>query len=598
MTPPPHTRLHPQCEICLDSLEANEPVVAVYVEGSPFSYHLIGPFGFPKPEIETITARGLSICNDTECDACRDTPEAVPMHVDCYDIFMHKCPVKDKDTLHRRLWTLAVSRKPWRGASPLFLPKQLDVSMLQPAANWFGLPQLCGMSLELVDMIRGYSEHALLWRCISAFSLAAYMAETKEEPRVAQVAPLREIASWTRGGKFETALPSQTLPPVIRITIDCDGIYSIERLAERPQYSRECSVNLAYIVDPAHDFKLRDVVAQLLDGRLRLELPPGSPIPHIWNTPAPPTMTSCKLSDRRLSPRWPRFFAIETGRISGITFFYCQKYLHDIHIHRPGGPSVLSTFEKFSSSAQDFVVWVYMPISAGDRLAALGLREIKEHQFNVLVRMVKAGNVTIGPLPRRRDRWKDRSLGKAPMTLVRTEPQRVSGPSRVPWIGAFCPEPSNLLSETFPVDRPKPLRMSALPLTVFYSWAPLSGVASVVVFSDPETGFCKGIVLSYLNGGARAVGQCRLGLDPALKVEGPSVLCLKPGPRPPRPREPLSLVLARVKFGNGDVEHKHGDEQEPWQCHPMEGLIRMWSSFECSLLEVGTEEDDEAAAGS
>lgn len=51
--------------------------------------------------------------------------------------------------------------------------------------------------------------------------------------------------------------------------------------------------------------------------------------------------------------------------------------------------------------------------------------------------------------------------------------------------------------------------------------APVEGVKSATVFNPPNEDFCRGILLTYKNGAQRSLGECRLGQDDSVTVEGP-----------------------------------------------------------------------------
>lgn len=81
----------------------------------------------------------------------------------------------------------------------------------------------------------------------------------------------------------------------------------------------------------------------------------------------------------------------------------------------------------------------------------------------------------------------------------------------------------------------------------YFSWAPLSNVSSTLAFYDANTGFCRGILFHYQNGGCRAVGQCRLGVDPAEAVVRPVQFCFWHD-------RYLEVELVRVKFTQHEKE--------------------------------------------
>ncbi|ETS03492.1 hypothetical protein M419DRAFT_50070, partial [Trichoderma reesei RUT C-30] len=446
-----------------------------------------------------------------ECSACATSSEAVTLHHDCYEILTQMCRLKDDQLLLRRLLQVASWRTPWRGARPLLLPTNVDKPRLNAVAGHLGLQKLAALPVELADIIHHHSADSLLWRAISAWRLAEHLAGMRNDERQSQVMWLREMLSWERGGELVTGQP-QALPPIVRVTIDSDGIACVERLSGQPPYVPGSHKRLAYIVASVDDESLRNVRAELAHGQLRLHLPADVPVPHIWNTPAPPLLSSCRLHGSA-SNNWSRLFAVGPESMRGITFFYSRGRLCDIHIHYPEGPSAQSTYELMSRGLQQDVSWLYLPISKGDRLTVLGVRPRDTRPACILVQSEKAGDVIIGPHGSYPTQHCQGSGG--PLTFIYGEPKRGGATPRVQLVGTYCRASTSStegLPDNFPLDKfePSPVSDGAILEEVYFSWAPLEGVASTVVFRDQDTGYCKGILFRYLNGGSRAIGECRL----------------------------------------------------------------------------------------
>lgn len=201
-----------------------------------------------------------SFCYDHRtCPACAASSEAIALHQDCYEIVTQTCRLKDKQLLLQRLLTVASWRKPWREARPLLLhPSNVDKPRLNIIARRLGLQQLASLPVELADLIFHHSADALLWRGISAWRLADHLASMRDGARPPQVMWLREILSWERGGELVTSL-SQARPPVVRLTLDADGIRCVESLSSHPPYLREIHKHTAYIVASIYDETLSPV---------------------------------------------------------------------------------------------------------------------------------------------------------------------------------------------------------------------------------------------------------------------------------------------------------------------------------------------------
>ncbi|KAL6881165.1 hypothetical protein J3F83DRAFT_37397 [Trichoderma novae-zelandiae] len=241
-----HLRLAPECGICSDRIMRREKVVAVYTydRDEPTDCQCTRPFPFP-PSSRTIVG-GFILCCYPNCSRCLASPECSPMHGGCYDLFMAASDTKDIKALHRRLWLFTAWKRPWRMARPLYLPiRSMHVAGLKQAAKSLGLPELSKFPPELLDQIRDNSNKSLFWKCVSALSLALDESDDLDDELV--VLQLDAIVSWERHGPLKLALGA-TLPPMIRITMDADGISKVERLHTVPTYAGERHKHYAYIV--------------------------------------------------------------------------------------------------------------------------------------------------------------------------------------------------------------------------------------------------------------------------------------------------------------------------------------------------------------
>lgn len=104
-------------------------------------------------------------------------------------------------------------------------------------------------------MIGEYAQPSPLSRYRTVIDLAADLnsQELSRQPSL----PLSEIASWERGGH---AVVNKSLPPIVRITIDCWGLKRIERLADNPPFAGKRSDAEVYIIETQE--RLRDVTVQ------------------------------------------------------------------------------------------------------------------------------------------------------------------------------------------------------------------------------------------------------------------------------------------------------------------------------------------------
>ncbi|KAL7808123.1 hypothetical protein V8C44DRAFT_366920 [Trichoderma aethiopicum] len=633
-----HLKLTPQCGICTGSLRGGDTAVAVY-ETSIITITTTTTLTFNSTTLSSTTNHNTvwdcsppfrlshrdlmaslvlsrihpdtSFCYDHRtCSDCAASSEAVALHQECYEVLTQACRLQDKQLLLRRLLAVASWRKPWKGARPLLLPpSNVDKPRLDVVARRLGLQQLASLPVELADIIFHHSADASLWRGIAAWRLADHLAGMRDDVRPPQVMWLREILSWERGGELVTS-PSKARSPVMRLTLDADGIRCVERLSSHPPYLRGSHKHTAYIVASVDHETLSHIRVELAHGQVRLHLPADGPVPHIWNTPTPPLLSSCRLFGSP-STTWSRLFAVGPESMRGITFFFSRGSICDIHIHYLNGSSALSTYDQMTRGLQQDATWLYLPISKGDRLTLLGVRPKEGLPACILVQSEKAGNVIIGPhgsYPAQNCQGSG-----APLTFIYGEPKRGGARPRVGLVGTYCAAPTSFtegLPANFPMDKfePSPVSEGAILEAVYFSWAPLEGVASTVVFRDEDTGYCKGILFHYQNGGSRAIGQCRLQVDPAEECDEPSLLCVKiEGRRAPWSRAQMLLYGARVAFQqNSDQKHEHLHEQEhkskaltlgrtrrgeKWECFPMRGDAKFWFTAESSWLSVVTEKE-------
>ncbi|KAK4102523.1 hypothetical protein N658DRAFT_566091 [Parathielavia hyrcaniae] len=342
-----HLGLHPRCGICADTISRHERVIALF--GNHYSTSYRGRtriFAFAQPGHTITRVNGCLLCRYPDSRRCAASPEFAPIHFDCFEIFRQQCSVSASVAM-QRLWIVASWRNPWRGARPVHLTAPMvDKDTLGTISGFCGLPRLCTLPLELLEMIRQYSEHSLLWRCIPALQLADNVSATEPEPLL--TVPLQEVHFWERGGK---------------LILDSDGISKVERLPGPPSYTGECTSRTAFIVQD--EASVSQVVVRLKDGRLRLERPAGLRTLLIWNTPAPPSLALCKAYPADL-PSCHVIHAVEMDAMEGITFFFSGGQLFGIHPHRRSEESCgKDTFDR------DFPNRLRRALLAGDVIIGL-----------------------------------------------------------------------------------------------------------------------------------------------------------------------------------------------------------------------------------
>lgn len=151
-------------------------------------------------------------------------------------------------------------------------------------------------------------------------------------------------------------------------------------------------------------------------------------------------------------------------------------------------------------------------------------------------------------------------------------------------LGAYTPPSDALVPAPFP--HPSVDRHLNRPC---YSAAPLSNITRALVFHKEGARTCRGILFHYANGAKRAVGECRVGVDPSISFAAPARICVS------EVVDTLVMIGAAgelplhgtmVRFSAGK---DHGHEGEGWVCSEMRGEVRFWFTVEETMVLVHEE---------
>ncbi|RFU24599.1 hypothetical protein B7463_g11741, partial [Scytalidium lignicola] len=491
------------------------------------------------------------------------------MHSDCFELFIQECIL---DQALDRLWIAIAWKNPWRKAPDLHLHYKTNIasSSLQVAEKYCKLP-LRSLPPELVQMIQNYSESSLFWRYISAVGFSYQLSTTTSNSL--ESVPLCQLSAWQRGGRPIVAEASAG--HIIRLTIDSYGIRELEKLLESPPYNGSRFDNVAFIIQK--ESCLSGVIAKFKHGLLRLELPEARAGLQIWDTPTPPDLEHCTFCPANITAS-TRFHTINLRKTTGITFFFCHGEVYAIHAHTPTLPYAKKTLEHLSSRRQRSVIWVYIPISPSDQVAAFGVQlkrsigHFVTGQPRFLFRMRLAGDISVGPY--HSGATQDFILSNSPpMTLI----YNAADLQPISVIGAYPKHESRPIAPfRHPAPDEPPFR------DAYFSSAPLEKVTRVQVFYGEENTYCRGILFKYENGAQQAVGQCRLGIDPHKTCVKPSSFCFTYESYY-RPRTEVRLQTVKVEF---TCEAEHNYDKDHWTCFTMSGMLRFWFTDEESRLNV------------
>ncbi|KAK8035332.1 hypothetical protein PG993_010327 [Apiospora rasikravindrae] len=620
---PEHISLQTSCGVCgLPRVPGCGFIPLIYNE----SVICLNRAVFPHYSTKDLYFGTRHLCCRVNCWRCRQSPEGVAVHTDCFDLFMEECQTEDALD---RLWATAVSRTPWRGAPHLHLGRDatFDMELICAKAERHGIPGMRLLPPELVRIVYDHSSLATFWRYVAIVSLARELRKTPMDP---VSLPLREVSAWTRGRGPPSLLqsPSEQSPFSIRLTFDGHGIRQIERLSGIPPFRRWKSENMRFVIltEGVHD-QLEKIMVQykvkptpitplplfpIEYGIMRLALPEGFGGFHIWDMPDPPPLTDCQFA-RPVMPQATQFLTVDLRGATGLTFHFDHGKVYEISTHTRTVPcakrAAVQQQQQSGRRVAERTTWVHLPIPRGEEIMSIALRMTRAANHNelsmqkpcFLFRMKLAGDVSLGP-----DYTGD------------YEDVNISQPN-----------PELLIYNTLSVG----------PATLFgtYPWYSSSEPETTKYGNDNDNVLgqdegnitsdgiiCYAVLLEYANGGRRALGNCRLGVDPVVGTYlNPARICyrlftqttLNASTVPRRGGGVAGLSRAAVRwvmqveggpesaglahehrdYGGYDARNDDEDEDDHhqiavggWVCSDMRGnAMQLWFSAEQTIISIG-----------
>ncbi|TQV97875.1 hypothetical protein IF1G_03618 [Cordyceps javanica] len=568
-----HVRIHPECSLCGCYFEVGEPMMALLGDRFNSTCRVIDASTFPiaiycnqKP------GTPWTFCQLPKCTKCATELESVTVHRDCFQLFLEQTS-KRKDITAYNLWHAAHARYPWRGFWPL--PQSIldqdaaNLAMAHAAAHW-RIP-LAMLPNELLLLICENLRHAVFWRYILAKDfIGKLMAEANSS--VATVTVLSQIESWKRGSSPQKAAPDAG--PYFRLTIDSHGLREIERLPGIPTKSPMRSETNVYVVDSVE--RLGQISTSFKFGLGRLYPHKGLRQLRSWDTPGPPVSPDYQFAPD-LQPTCPRLGTIETQHSFGITFFISSGTIAAIHAHTGQAPSAYSCFQRLNPVKKKWVAWIFVPIQGG--IDRFGFRtpllppgaSLPQFAGSLLLQMTISGEVVLGPyMHYGKDLWMEDDA----TTLMH-------GISRMGAVYPLGTAPRNEEGEEEEVFYQNPMNLSPPFEHAYFSHAELDDeVSSVEVYHDRALRICRGVIVGYRNGGARALGQCRIGVDAVQVYDWPACFCfnktkyLRQGTR-------VERDSVRVEC-HGDGHHGHAEDG--WTCCTFPSRLEWWFTSEESRI--------------
>nr|RBQ95628.1 hypothetical protein FVER53263_20159 [Fusarium verticillioides] len=366
--------------------------------------------------------------------------------------------------------------------------------------------------------------------------------------------PLASIKSWQRGQPVvcdKGALKDF----VLRLTVDRDGLSKIEKLESWPEYIQIRSNAFAYLfvvlirAAKAHvDFKL---------GRACLKTTSGFGYGEFWDTPTPPDNGLNMFAVPIDRDGAIRFRTVDLCNITGLTFFYLRGCIMGVRAHTADSPTAKATLDKISTIHPKYLMWAYVPISSKDSLVRIGVRDSMEVYLppsflkpTVLISIKLAGDFVLGP--DYGSSKKEYFSEEEPTSFVYNVPHKRGHGI----YGAVSDKKGNGPSARFP--RILPNRGCPPYRGCLYFEAPAKDIVHVGVYYEEASGYCRGLLLEYANGAQRALGQCRVGVDPFKSYDKPNWLCYSHS----FDDNPFDRIMqSKVEYSTGSKSHDD-DERE------------------------------------
>ncbi|RKL33853.1 hypothetical protein BFJ70_g8587 [Fusarium oxysporum] len=492
------------------------------------------------------------------------------------------------------IWVASAWKFPWRHRPPQRKPR-LDltdttlVSIGGPVAEAICIPVISSGGI--------LSFKALLRRCHGP-------SKNPFEPEQdATRFSLAAVKAWKRGvqGMDAACDESESELFIIRLTVDCLGLKEIQRLQVWPEYNHIRSNTCAYVSftqGQANSSFISSKVSSLLTsweplltlnkfGRAFIENPHDSRDFQFCDTPSPP-VRGLKMLPRPDRPGSIRYRTVDLLSTTGLTFFFLRGFIMAVHSHTANSPVAAPTIQHFSRHEQDHMIWTYIPISSTDSLLRIGVGDAWQRHIEICTKLT--GTFLFGPYQCYTDT--DNVSGNEPSVLVHNVPtKRVGGSLGIVTEHNF--ESESLLSlPRYHKDDKDPSRLRCTNTEV-----PAKNITRADVYYNRKNGYCEGLLLEYANGAQRAVGQCRIGIDPFKAYGKPSWICYRDICDPETCEETGSCIV-ECTTGTNSHEHEPRDIGD-WVCMRPRGGGYLEFACEHKTASFGMytradeEEDDE-----
>ncbi|KAF5551722.1 hypothetical protein FNAPI_7328 [Fusarium napiforme] len=591
-----HIYIKPECELCDQTIHTDEWTVALLgnEDGLSPSY-LTNKFRFPESQDVVETADELILCQRLKCNTCEMAHPSVTVHANCYRVFQQS--YRREDAMDA-IWVASAWKSPWRYRPPQRRPR-LDLTDMTlvliggPVAEAIGISGLALLPSEVLQMVRSYAPDNLLWRYSLIQNIAEEMSRPFQNPfepqHVATRFALAAVKAWKRESKGidTTCDESKSESFIVRLTVDCLGLKEIQRLHDWPEYNHTRSNTYTYVFFTQGQAGRSFIYSKF--GRAFIDNHNDSRDFPFWDTPSPP-LRGLKMFPRPDSPGSIRYRTVDLLNTTGLTFFFLRGFIVAVHSHKTNAPVAEPAIQHFSQYERDQMIWTHIPISSTDSLLRIGVGDTWQRQIEICTKLT--GAYLFGPYLCYTD-TRDVS-GNEPSVLVHNVPiEGVGGSLGIVTEHNFESEP------LLPFPRYHNDGMNPPGLDCINTVAPAKNVTRADVYYDRRNGYCKGLLLKYTNSAQRAIGQCRVGIDPFKAYEEPSWFCFRDiyDSESESLEETGSCVVECTTVTNN---HKHEPcEIDDWQC--MRAGAGLYLEFLCDkktdtfgmYIRHDEEEDDD-----
>ncbi|EJP67099.1 uncharacterized protein BBA_03673 [Beauveria bassiana ARSEF 2860] len=525
----PHTQIHRRCGTCQMPFRQYDRMLAITRRGGRLQVY----------DAQTATARPFAkqwykvkatFCKLPGCSTCQMSHESATVHVDCFKLFVKECTAPDK--IHR-LWLASIVMDPWLQCRDTALPYNFQERMSsEDAARAWGMPLAARLPPEICLVILGKTRDTLFTKYIAVMSRARELSEAASPSQPPVSMSLNDIRYWSRGMAWPMQMEEQTEDELIRITIDSSGIQRIERLDKIGDPMHSTHLRKLFVVEES--YKLELVKASLFGGHCRLTVPDHVNL-ILWDNPMPLKLyASLRLPQDH---EFRRFSSIDTANCFGLTFFFHVGHIVAVHPHLKTSwdRDARRTFETLPLMHQKAVLWIYVPFPAGEELRGYCLRNRKTKEDDqdigpcLALYMRQQGIIEIGyryPLAEEYTicRTKNRPflIHNIRTGYLRPHPQMIEQ-EQLSGVAVGATYPGHFQRKTAEPSAQGRMDRLLRPLRYeVYSTARLEMVRLAVVYNDPLTHCCRGIMFYYDCGKRRAVGECRIGVDVARSCANPT----------------------------------------------------------------------------